>query len=796
MLEMNFNSGRCKSLDSGIGRNDGPMAPACCRKSRATAWFHDKFFRLAAALILLSFLVFSWYSVPSIAAAQERAPDRANQKRNSKESTILPTDVPIQLSAERLSVNRQTNTLTARGNVTVSQGNMRIRADTVQYEGDTGLLTARGRVIVRTGSDVVEAERFSINLPSATGVMYNGKLLLTRHNVYLEGKKLEKTGESTYHIEEGSFTTCNAATPDWRITGKDLDVTLEGYGRLKHGFFYVRDIPVFYLPWFIYPAKRKRQTGFLMPAMSSSTSKGFDVRLPFFLDISPSVDATIVPRVCTKRAAQTSLELRYIPTEDFRGRFYGEWTYDWQYGPEADPRSHRFYCTFQHDQTIARLLQLKGNGTWISDRDYFELWGGRVDRRLRVRYLESNAILCTQSNNALFQAETRYFDNLDVPDNAVTVQNLPIVTGTLFNQQIPYTPFYFSSNAVYNYFYAPAVHKKWLGSRLQANARLGLPIALGRYLKLEPSIAYLAKGYDAEYFENRKSVKAVTTLRTDLYEVNGDLFTDLQAVFDTPFLGFQRMQHSIRPRFTWTYRPPTRQDTYPYFDDTDRIDRTNLLTAELRQTLTGRLGPGEYLDFFTFNVAQGYDFDRVSANGDWPSDASDLIYGLTNTRAQLTLRPHTLIDLSAQAEYDPVMNRARKYTVGLGLMDHRGDMVRVLHQFIEGEMKQDLNRQTNVSVQLKLTSNLECFFENQFTHQFNFSYFTSVGLAYHPQCWSIELKYSEAREQDPLTQRIKEPDQTVFMTVSLYGLGQVYRMTRDWADLFGLPTGGSEPLTR
>jgi lipopolysaccharide assembly outer membrane protein LptD (OstA) len=123
-------------------------------------------------------------------------------------------------------------------------------------------------------------------------------------------------------------------------------------------------------------------------------------------------------------------------------------------------------------------------------------------------------------------------------------------------------------------------------------------------------------------------------------------------------------------------------------------------------------------------------------------------------------------------------------------------MVRVLHQFIEGEMKQDLNRQTNVSVQLKLTSNLECFFENQFTHQFNFSYFTSVGLAYHPQCWSIELKYSEAREQDPLTQRIKEPDQTVFMTVSLYGLGQVYRMTRDWADLFGLPTGGSEPLTR
>lgn len=751
--------------------------PGCCRS-------------LLCCFVALSL------TLASAAAAQERSGERANEKRASKESTILPTDVPIQLSAERLSFNYEANTYTARGNVTISQGNMRMRADTIQYEGNTGLLTARGKVIVRTGTDVVEAEKVTIKLADATGVLFNGKLLLTRHNVYLEGKKLEKTGDTTYHIEEGSFTTCNAATPDWRITGRDLDVTLEGYGKLRHGLFYIRDIPVFYLPWLVYPAKRKRQTGFLMPSMSSSTLKGFDFRLPFFIDISPSVDATITPRICTKRAAQTGLELRYIPADDFRGRFYGEWTYDWRYGPEVDPRSHRFYCTWHHDQAIAPLFNIKASGTWISDRDYFELWGGRLDRRLRVRYLESNAILNRQSNNALFQAETRYFDNLDVPDNAVTVQNLPIVTGTLFNQQIPYTPFYFSSNAIYNYFYAPVVHRQWLGSRLQANARLGLPLALGRYLKVEPSIAYLAKGYIADYFENRKSVKSVTTLRTDLYEVNGDLFTDLQAVFDSSFLGFQRMKHAVRPRFTWTFRPPTRQDTYPYFDDTDRIDRANLLTAELRQTLTGRLGPGEYLDFFTLNVAQGYDFDKARTNGDVLTDKSGLSYGWTNTQAELTLRPHSLLDLSAQAEYDPVMNRARKYSVGLGLMDHRGDLVRVLHQFTEDEMRQDLNRQTNVSVQVKLSSNLDCFFENQFTHQFNFSYFTSIGLVYHPQCWSIELKYSEAREQDPLTQRIKEPDQTVFMTVSLYGLGQVYRMSRDWGDLFGMPTGASEALTK
>jgi len=730
------------------------------------------------------------------ATAQEGSAGKPKQELSSKQSTVLPTDVPIQMSSDRVSFNYDTNTITARGNVSLSQGNMRMRADSIRYEGNTGTLTARGRVIVRTGSDVIEADKITIKLADATGVLVNGKLLLSRHNIYLEGKKLEKLGDSVYRIEEGSFTTCDGATPDWRITGKDLDVTLEGYGLLRHGVFYIKDIPVFYFPWLIYPAKRQRQSGFLMPALSNSSLRGFDFRTPFFLSLSPSVDATITPRICTKRALQTSLEFRYIPYEDFRGRFYGEYTYDWNYGPENDPRSHRFYVTWHHDQDLVGLARLKANGTWVSDRDYFEIWGGRFDRRKRVRYLESNAVIYSQWNNLLFQAESRHFDNLDVPDNAVTIQNLPIITGTLFNQQIPYTPLYFSSDTVYNHFYAPIMHRQWLGSRLQMNARLSLPIGLGRYLKIEPSITYFAKAYSADYFEKDRSVRSVNALRTDLYQVNGDLFTDFHSVYNTAFLGFQRMKHTIRPRFTWTYRPPTSHATYPHFDESDRVDLVSLVTAEIRQTLTGRLGPHQYLDFMTLSISQGYDFAKPWTAKDSSRERPPLAHGWTNTQAELTFRPHTLVDLVGQAEYDPIVNRARKYSVSLGLMDHRGDMVRVLHQFIEDEMRQDLNRQTNVSVQVKLGSTLDCFFENQYTHQFNFSYFTSFGLVYHPQCWSIELKYSQTREQDAVTQKIKSPDQTVFMTISLYGLGQVYRMTRDWSDILGAPSGSIESVNQ
>ncbi len=712
--------------------------------------------------------------------------DLLKERLGGTESTVLPTDSPVQLSADKLTFQYEKNTYIAHGNVTVAQGNIRLRADSIEYNGNTGDLTAKGRVIVRMGGDVVEAERITINLKNATGVMVNGKLLLTRHNIYLEGKRLEKTGESTYRVEQGSFTTCNGTTPDWRITGKNLDVSIEGYGRLRHGFFYVRDIPILYVPWLIYPAKRKRQTGFLMPTLANSSLRGLDVRFPFFLNITPSVDATLVPRICTNRALQGGLEFRYFPYEDFQGRFYGEYTYDWKYGEQVNPKNHRFFVTWRHDQDLNAHLRVKANVSWVSDRDYFEFWGGRFDKRLRIRYLESNGIAYRQFTNYLLLAEARHFDNLDLQNNDYTIQNIPIINSSAFMQKIPYTPLYFSSNVNFSHFYAPIKHKQWFGSRLRMDTRLSLPITLGRYLKFEPSTTYFPKAYAADYYERDKSIASVNSIRTDLYQVNADVFTDLYSIFDGSWLGFQRIRQSLRPRVQWTYRPFAANQKYPFFDETDRLDRAALLTAEFRQTLTGKMGKDDYLDFMTFNISQGYDFD-LSRSAVEPLDNRSPLsdYGWTSTLAELTFKPHTLVDLTAQAEYNPVLNRAKRYSVNLGVMDHRGDLIRILHQFTEDDKREDLNRQTNLNMQVKLTSALDCFIESQYTHRYNFAYFTSVGLSYHPQCWNVLLKYSEVRQQDPITQRIKEPDQTIFLTLSLYGLGQIYRYSRDWGDLMG-----------
>jgi LPS-assembly protein len=248
-------------------------------------------------------------------------------------------------------------------------------------------------------------------------------------------------------------------------------------------------------------------------------------------------------------------------------------------------------------------------------------------------------------------------------------------------------------------------------------------------------------------------------------------------------MGFQRVKHSIRPRVSWIFRPPSTAGEYPVFDDSDKVEKVSLLTAELDQTFTGRLGEGDYLDFLSFSLSQGYDFYTTRTAEDPLGTRSEPLLRLTNTRAKFSLKPHSLVDLTAEAEYDLALNRAHRYIIDLGLMDHRGDTLKIEHQYTEGSENDISIRQTNLNLRLKLTDHLDCYFRNQYSHSFDFSYFTSIGMSYQPQCWSVALKYSEAREMNPVTSRIKTPEQTVFLTLAIGELGPVYSMTRDLGEL-------------
>jgi len=163
---------------------------------------------------------------------------------------------PIKIKADKLEFDSKKNTYTTEGNVEIVQDNRVLKADMIKLNQETKEAEASGNITLTTEEDTLKSERMEINLDTQRGTVYDGRLFLKRENLHLTGKKIEKWDKDRYRIFDGAFTTCDSPSPPWKFTAKEVNITIEGYATVKHAAFYIKDIPVLYLPYIIYPAKR------------------------------------------------------------------------------------------------------------------------------------------------------------------------------------------------------------------------------------------------------------------------------------------------------------------------------------------------------------------------------------------------------------------------------------------------------------------------------------------------------------------------------------------------------------
>jgi LPS-assembly protein len=219
----------------------------------------------------------------------------------------------ITVTADEISYEQTTNSIIARGNVVVTSGATELRADEVRLNRATNEADAQGNVRITDPEGTVTADTVHLNLDEETGWLMDAEIHSRRFGYSLWGGRVEKGLGQSCHIENGTFTTCHCAEgpPSWSISGKQLGVTLGGYGTLRGGTFKVLDIPILYIPRAIFPVQRERQSGFLLPRFGVSNRRGFQTLLPFYWAINKSQDATVALDFETSARAGVMGEYRY-----------------------------------------------------------------------------------------------------------------------------------------------------------------------------------------------------------------------------------------------------------------------------------------------------------------------------------------------------------------------------------------------------------------------------------------------------------------------------------------------------
>ncbi|HKY10237.1 MAG TPA: LPS assembly protein LptD [Candidatus Binatia bacterium] len=604
----------------------------------------------------------------------------------------------INLTADKLTTSEGSNQIEAVGNVEIKREATTLKADEVRFNRTTQDIEAKGRVTVDDPEwKVKSADSIKLNMGQETGYIENGDLFLEQGHISMTGRRFEKFGGQTYHVDDGAFTTClcESGPPSWKFSAEKMDLALDGVGTIKNGFFYVLDVPVFYLPYGYFPLNTERQTGLLFPTFGNSSKYGFRFAQPFFWAMSKSSDATVTFDIETRARFGFVGEYRTLFDKDsyfqIHSSYFNEMWRDDQKDAVvnrkiADPRipddrwsiigSHR-YTTPSDWLTFSDFAVYKDDLFTRELVDRFDLPGRQGSDLRRSRFGESRFGVFRNWGDSFLKGEWKFYQDFIQPDET-TLQRTPQLTywGRRFLGGFP-LEFRWRADGV-NYMRREGGD----GLRLDLRPEVVLPFRLANHFYGGLSVAPRQTVYHL-YTPVKSSDR---NLSRELVEVRGNVATALNRVFDFNAFGLTRVKHVIEPELSYLFVPGVNQKNIPIMDDVDRINRRNVVTFALTNRLWGKTSSGVPAESDTgvellnagllgdvrrmgsLRLALGYDIDKERKGGD----------SLTDLDFNLRLTPLTYLEVALDGGINPGPWQLSQTRLAFTLADPRPVLRRTL----------------------------------------------------------------------------------------------------------------------
>jgi LPS-assembly protein len=698
-------------------------------------------------------------------------------------SNAVETDIskgPVTLEADSVAYDKEKDTYHAKGNVLIVFSGGLLMAESVVLNKATNDAVAEDYVMLISDGDILEGDKVEFNIESKTGVAYQGKMFFVANHFYIKGTRIEKTGEASYHFDNATATTCDGDSPDWRLTGRELDVTIDGYGTLKHGKFLASNVPVFYTPYMLFPAKKTRQSGFLFPYIGYSAERlGWDIELPFYWAISEDTDATFYQRYMEKRGFKEGVEFRYFISKNTFGTFYGDFMNDtgrnnetgetnggigrdWQ----SDNKRWSYYLN--HETTFDPSFSLRTDIRKVSDSFYFKDFSSHnyyldnysiteTDRFKKVPFYGDESLGSLNSTVRLVKnwqlynltALVSYTDDFSSISNDATLQKYPELTLTGIKRPIFGSPLNFEFNAAYDYYYRNEGQK---GHLFDLQPALSLPLRWHDFLQFTPQI-----GVKSTYWNRDDNVDTGQSKQgsRELYIIGATATTEIHRIFDVGGQDVDKIRHGIRPELTYAYVPNVSQTDLPDF--VGATSEQNTLTYSLTNTLLAKLnekdGGKSYLEFLRFKLAQTFDFKEARRGDvDPPKDRRPF----SNVDMELDVKPFQYFSFMARNTYSVNSGEWLQSSYDLNISDWRGDSATVGYRYSPAAVKE-----VDLSLKAVVTKSVDLIYVSRKNQLDDIILETTYGVKYREQCWSVEVYISETQN-----------DKAYMVGFSLLGLGK------------------------
>jgi len=320
----------------------------------------------------------------------------------------------INMAADTLSRSANGD-IVATGDVEIKRQDETIKADKVHYNKESKQLTATGHVDIISPKAHIQAASATLQTQSKIGELHQANITLP-DGQRLQAVHVRRTNKSTFQADNISFSSCPPDAEAWRLQAgyAELDQAA-GILTARDVTFKIGDVPVFYLPYSQQPLRR--MSGFLVPDFGSSTIRGSEYTLPYYIAPAANWDATLTPRWMTARGFMGEIELRHAGKIDHEKI---------QWSGLKDKQTNRYRQQVQ-SQTHLQLGQQAYFYTHInhlSDHQYLADFS-LDNTSTSTRFLSSNVGLAWQGSDSDIRLSAQHQQNLTQINDDNTLQILP-----------------------------------------------------------------------------------------------------------------------------------------------------------------------------------------------------------------------------------------------------------------------------------------------------------------------------------------------------------------------------------
>jgi len=543
-------------------------------------------------------------------------PPRAGRDDNT------PFDqLPVYASADSSSFEQRNQTGTLQGDVLLQQGRLQAQANEASFDQGNNLVRLNGDVRLRDQGVLVLGDRAQMQIDSGETRIEQVRYVVHDANARGSAEKLMRRDDAVIVMTDGSYTTCSPGNNAWSLHSDDIELDREkGWGEAKHVTLKVKDVPVFYTPYIYFPLDDRRQTGLLPPTISNSTDNGTELVTPYYINIAPNYDATLYPRLMSKRGLQMEGEFRYMQP-GHEGQLSASFLDDREFD------DNRWLYGWEHMGGLQSRWTTEVEYFDISDPFYFQDLNSSLDARSDT-YVNQRGAVTYRGNGWQFQAAVHAYE-LATITSVTPYERLPQLrlngahwlgdSGLKFDYRAEYA--YFDRDLGRGFLEGKnGVHVDAFGPISTPDENLiGLQRATGHRVSLSPRLSYPMQnswGYftpaarvQSTYYDldfDKRQHRDVAT--------NPDLFFDYDnadtnpsstipvASFDAG-LYFDRdtswfgkdLRQTLEPRAFYLYAPDRDQSDQPLFDTNENTFSYNSLFRDDRFSGNDRTGDANQL---------------------------------------------------------------------------------------------------------------------------------------------------------------------------------------------------------